>query len=94
MKILFDQKGTWAAFRAAEAWCKENGISVGQASACCPSGLLFGQWEWIAKWRNLTPSERAALHGTMEGDQREGPVVVNLKDQAVREHKPELLQSR
>lgn len=68
---------------AAEAWCAANGISVGQSSATGPTGLLFGEYDWIAKWRNLTPQERADLHGTMSGDFREGPVVIELKDEAV-----------
>ena len=83
MRIKFDQKGTWQAKEAAEAWCKENGISVGQSSADGPTGLLFGDYAWIAKWRNLTNQERADLHGTMEGDFREGPVIIKLKDSAV-----------
>lgn len=86
MRVEFNQKGTWQAKEAAEAWCRERGISVGQSSADGPSGLLFGEWDWIAKWRNMTPQERADLHGTMDGDFREGPVIVNLKDSAVAAH--------
>ena len=86
MRIEFDQKGLWQAKEAAEAWCRENGISVGQSSADGPSGLLFGDYDWIAKWRNLTAQERADLHGTMDGDFREGPVIVTLKDSAVAAH--------
>ena len=87
MRVEFSEKGTWAALRAAEAWCRENGISVGQSCATGPSGLLFGDYAWIAKWRNLTQEERADLHGTMSGDFREGPVVIVLKDEAVEAHK-------
>jgi len=86
VRIEFDQKGTWQAKEAAEAWCRENGISVGQSSADGPSGLLFGEYDWIAKWRNMTPKEQADLHGTMDGDFREGPVIVTLKDSAVTAH--------
>ncbi|WP_321820912.1 MULTISPECIES: hypothetical protein [unclassified Burkholderia] len=83
MRVEFNQKGTWAALDAARRWCRENGISVGQSCASGPSGLLFGKIDWIAKWRNLTQDERDALHGTMSGDFREGPVVIVLKDEAV-----------
>ena len=83
MRIVFDHKGTFEALYAAEAWCRENGISVGQSSAANPTGLLFGEYDWIAKWRNLTPQERSELHGTMDGNFREGPVVITLKDFAV-----------
>lgn len=93
MRIIFEQKGTFAAYHAAEAWCSRNGISVGQSCATGPSGLLFGHWDWIAKWRNLTKQECQELHGTMGGDFREGPVIIDLKDSAVQAHKPELLQA-
>lgn len=86
MRIEFNQKGTWQAKEAAEAWCQEHGISVGQSSADGPSGLLFGDYGWIAKWRNLTHQERTDLHGTMSGNFREGPVVIYLKDSAIAAH--------
>lgn len=86
MRIEFSQKGTWQALEAAKAWCHEHGVSVGQSSADGPSGLLFGKCGWIAKWRNLTKLEREELHGTMDGDFREGPVIVILKDAAVETH--------
>jgi hypothetical protein len=35
----------------------------------------------------MTPQERADLHGTMDGDFREGPVIINLKDSAVAAHR-------
>lgn len=89
MRIEFKQTGTFQAMYAAEAWCSANGISVGQSSIG-PTGLLFGEYDWIAKWRNLTPSERKELHGTMSGDMRNGPVVIDLKDQAIRAHCPGL----
>ena len=90
MRVEFNQVGTWRAKEAAEAWCRENGIAVGQWSADGPSGLLFGDYKWIAKWRNLTQQERDELHGTMYGDFREGPVVIILKDSAVAVHAPGL----
>lgn len=87
MRVKFDQKGTFAALYAAEAWCQQNGISVGQSSATGPTGLLFGTYDWIAKWRNLTKAERDELHGTLSGDFREGPVWIDLKEEAVEAHK-------
>lgn len=83
MRIEFDQKGTFAALNAAEAWCRDNGISVGRSSATGPTALLFGKYDWIAKWRNLTENERKALHGIMTGDFREGPVIIELDDAAI-----------
>ena len=90
MHIVFNQAGSFEAMYAAEAWCRENGISVGQSSATGPTGLLFGPYDWIAKWRNLTAGEKRELHGTMSGDMREGPVVFVLKDEAVLTHNPGL----
>ena len=91
MRVEFNQTGTFQAMYAAEAWCRENGLSVGQSCATGPTGLLFGRYDWIAKWRNLTASERQDLHGTMSGDMRDGPVVINLKDEDVRTHCPGLI---
>lgn len=91
MRIEFKKPGTFQSLYAAEAWCLEKGISVGQSCATGPTGLLFGKYTWIAKWRNLTAKERAELHGTMSGDFREGPVIVALKDDAVMAHQPALL---
>ena len=90
MRIKFEQKGTFAALYAAEAWCSKHGISVGQSCATGPTGLLLGHYDWIAKWRNLTAKERGQLHGTMSGDFREGPVVIELKDSAIEVHNPNL----
>lgn len=83
MRIEFTNKGLFEAMYAAQAWCGKNGITVGQSCATGPTGLLFGRYDWIAKWRNLSPQEREDLHGTMSGDFREGPVVIELKDEAV-----------
>lgn len=83
MRIEFTQQGTFQALYAAQAWCRKFGISFGQSCCTGPTGLLFGEYDWIAKWRNLTPKERSELHGTMDGDFREGPVVITLKDAAV-----------
>ena len=83
MRIEFTQKGTWNAMIAAEKWCEDNGISVGNSCSMGPTGLMFGKYDWIAKWKNLTHQERLDLHGTMDGDFREGPVVIILKDEAV-----------
>lgn len=93
MRIHFNQAGTFKAMRAAEAWCHENGISVGQSSATGPRGLLFGKYDWIAKWRNLSVRERNELHGTMTGDMRNGPVVIVLKQDALLAHCPGLIAS-
>lgn len=88
----FTGASPFEAINAAQAWCQANGLSVGQSCATGPSGLLFGQWDWIAKWRNLTSKERRELHGRIEGDQRHGPVRVVLEAASVQRFRPQLLQ--
>ncbi|MHC8380694.1 hypothetical protein [Pseudomonas sp. LB3P14] len=40
--------------------------------------VLQGDWP-IAKWKNLTRKEIAALDGKVDGNFRDGPVTVPLK---------------
>lgn len=79
MKKTFDQKGAFAAVDAAEAWCKENGVSVGTMQHNAPRGLKRGDCV-IAKWRNLDKADRKELDGTMIGDFRNGPVFIDIRD--------------
>lgn len=78
MIIEFRAEGEFAAMYEAQDWCRARGISVGSAERGSPRGLLVGDY-LIAKWRNLNAAERTALHGTMEGDMRVGPVRVHIK---------------
>jgi hypothetical protein len=82
MKIVFSNKGTFAAMSAAEDWCEARGLAVGSSERGRPRGIRFGLWS-IAKWRNLNLAEKQALHGTMTGDMRNGPVTVTLDERAV-----------
>lgn len=69
----------FTAMRAAEAWCREHGVSCGDPCGSLPRGLLCGEFD-IAKWRNLTARERKECHGTMTGDMRNGPIIVSIHD--------------
>lgn len=81
-KQTFTQKGDFRAYYAAEAWCRENGISCGSMERRQPIGLMRGE-VIISKWTNMTRKEQAELHGTMTSDSfRDGPVVVEMKDGA------------
>lgn len=74
----------WAAMRAAEAWCKARGFSVGILQAGAPRGLLLGSFR-ISKWRNLDAEDRADLHGIMEAPGRtwrKGPVTITIRRDA------------
>lgn len=75
--ITFDQMDTWAANRAAEQWCQQNGYSVGTMDRFDKRGLLKGNFD-IAKGHNLTQEEIALLDGVMTGDFREGPVRIEI----------------
>lgn len=85
--IRFEQTGTFAAAHAAEQWCREHGVSYGSSDRSGTQGLLVGDFV-IAKWRNLTPKERAECHGTITGDGREGPVVLRISRAALAEGRP------
>lgn len=80
--ITFDQPGTFEALQAAEAWCRKRGISYGSSDRTGTIGLLVGDYV-IAKWQNLTPSERRACHGRIIGDGRNGPVTLRISRAAL-----------
>lgn len=73
----FHQKGTFAAVRAAEQWCDDNGYSVGDLQRGAPRGIMIGD-HCIPKWRDLDADDIAALDGQMVGDFRDGPVVIEI----------------
>lgn len=83
MRVVFKDEGEFAAKRAAEAWCARHGLSVGRTEAGRPRGILFGDYD-IAKWHNLRQADKDALHGTMSGGMRHGPVTVAVDEHAVR----------
>jgi len=78
MKKAFKANGTFEAYYAACGWLSENGYSYGSMCMDQPIGIMKGNWG-IAKWRNLTSSERKELDGTMtSNDFREGDVTINI----------------
>jgi hypothetical protein len=81
-KKIFESDKTFGAYYAAERWCTDQGISYGSSCAGSPQGLLFGNYQ-IAKWRGLTAKERQQLHGTIQGNLRNGPVTVFIKPKFV-----------
>ena len=80
----FSNTGDFEANRAAERFAEECGLSVGRMQGPAPRGLLYGDYD-ISKWRNMSTAEINALHGTMGGDFREGPVTIRLFDSAPEE---------
>ncbi len=81
MKLSFTLDGDFLALYAAEAWCAEQGVSVGRAQGPAPRGLLYGDFD-IQKWRNLSPADIAALDGHMTGNLRHGPVHIEILTRA------------
>lgn len=78
-QMVFDQQGTFQALYAAQRWLAEHDYSYSSTCASGPVGVLKGNYV-IAKWHNLTRKERAALDGTLDGNFREGPLVLRLKE--------------
>lgn len=74
---VFEGERTFEALHAAEKWCIDNGYSYGSTCACAPQAIKKGNWA-IAKWKNLTPSERNDIDGTITGEGRQGPVTVKI----------------
>lgn len=78
--VTFNQVGTFAAFCAAEQWCRDNKISYGSMERGNPIGLMRGDWA-ISKWTNMTKAEQRACDGIMTAKNgfREGPVVIEIE---------------
>ena len=70
---------TFANETAAEQYLAERGFSVGRRQGGAERGILLGSFD-IQKWRNLTRSDRAELHGVLQrsGHDRDTPAVVTI----------------
>lgn len=68
---------------AAERWLKDNGYSVGQMCHPRPMAIMVGEWDWIAKWKNLTKTEISQIDGFMVsvGDNGYEINIYNLSNQ-------------
>lgn len=75
---IFEEKGDFAAYNAAEKWLTDQGYSVGSMQREAPVGFKKGDYS-IAKWRNLDNEDKALLDGVIEGEsKREGPITVTF----------------
>jgi hypothetical protein len=79
MTRTFTGANDFAAYYAAAAYLTKRGFSVGRMQGSDPIGVMYGHYD-IQKWRNLSRAECAALHGTITGNKRLGPVTVTLRD--------------
>lgn len=63
---------------SAEKAVSDAGFCLGQMQRRDPRGLMY-EYDYVAKWRNLTSKEKSQLHGTLQRRARGGPVVVWLR---------------
>lgn len=78
----FTSEETFGAYNEAEEYCKALGVSVGRMCSPMPTGLAKGDFD-IAKWKNLSASDKTLLDGVIVGDFRNGPVRVYLSYEVV-----------
>lgn len=80
-QMEFKVEGTFQSMYAAQEWVKENGYDYGSSCTGMPTAIMKGDYysyDLPHKWRNFTSKQRNAVHGTMIGDLREGPVFVKI----------------
>lgn len=81
---VFDGIGDYGGLRAAEAWLKARGFSVGQEQSGHPIGVLLGEVT-IGKWRSLSAEDITDLHGRLTTptlSYRAGPVTLTMRPDA------------
>ncbi len=77
-KKVFPAHGTFGALADATEWLKQRGYSWGSLSRNEPVAVKKGDWS-IAKWRNLSDSDRFNIDGVLKSDDfREGSVELLL----------------
>lgn len=89
-KKVFPAHGTFGALADATEWLKQHGYSVGSMERDYPIGIKKGSYS-IAKWTNLSDSDRFLLDGVLwSEDFREGDVTLLLTNYV--EDEKELLE--
>jgi hypothetical protein len=79
-RIRLEEEGDFATYRKAEEILKAEGFRIG--SMCSPEPTGFApadEYNYIAKWRNISVPERKELHGVIQragGDFRNGPLEI------------------
>jgi hypothetical protein len=78
--MVFEGKpgSDFSSINAAQGFLAAHGFSFGPSCVGQKVGVMFGRDWYIAKWRNLTPSEQRQCHGVIEGDRRKGPVTLKI----------------
>ena len=72
----------FSAYRAAEKWVSDQGWSCGSMQRGAPTLIFYGDCD-VAKYRNISATERRTAIGRIEGVGgrfRGGPVTVTVKN--------------
>jgi hypothetical protein len=75
-EVVFDDNGTFEAYRAACSYLSDNGFNYGSTCAMMPMGFMKREWDCPWKWENMTAKQRNNVDGVMIGEMREGPVTL------------------
>lgn len=75
-KHEFNVEGTFESYYAASKWAKDNGYEAGSMDGSNPIALMK-DYDYVAKWHNISPKDRKIVHGVMISDYfREKPVTI------------------
>jgi hypothetical protein len=79
-RIRIEESGDFATYHEAEAIVKAEGNITGSMCSPAPTGFASAeQYNYIAKWYNISAPERKQLHGVIQragGDFRNGPIEI------------------
>ena len=79
-RIRIEKDGDFATYRAAEELVQAEGNITGSMCSPAPTGFApADKYNYIAKWYNISTSERKSLHGVIQragGDFRNGPIEI------------------
>ena len=75
--VEFVPAGTFKSMYNAESYLRDMGYKLGSSQGSAPVGFS-DKYDYISKWRNMTPSEHKELDGVYipVGDVREGGTLV------------------
>ncbi len=77
IREVFAQSKPGEAARAAEEWCANNGLSVGEPEPGRARALVRGRCT-VGKWTTLSQVQKDRLDGHMRGDVDSGPITVEV----------------
>ena len=67
----FDGADDFDSYHQAERWLQARGYLIGSMQAGSPTGAMpAAEYDYVAKWRNLSPSEQRACAALIVGGTR------------------------